>query len=272
MNPQPVAHELLPSWLFHRLASWAELGVPASCGETWSEEAVMAAIQKGPSKSARTAAAIALIHTDLQEQVDAGFLSYQPVHEILARRPANLKISPLAVIPQHDRRDRIIIDLSAQVEQRTHDAPARLLAHSVNESSTPATEQRPILAIGTVMRSFLFFLFDAPADHVVLFSKIDLSDGFWRMHVDVNDRFNFAFVVPGTTPLALAIPEVLQMGWTNSPAYFTVGTEAGCIIIYRLLQTLTSSRASVGRQIFPSGHAIESRNSYRQPTTNGRAQ
>jgi hypothetical protein len=72
MDPQPVAHELLPNWLFHRLASWADFGVPASCGETWSEEAIMAAIQKGPSKSARTAAAIELMHTDLQEQVDAG--------------------------------------------------------------------------------------------------------------------------------------------------------------------------------------------------------
>jgi hypothetical protein len=134
---------------------------------------------------------------------------------------------------------------------------------------------RNVFAI-TVMRSFLFFLFDAPADHVVLFSKIDLSDGFWRMHVDVNDRFNFAFVVPGTTPLALAIPEVLQMGWTNSPAYFTVGTEAGCIIIYRLLQTLSHPLHQVEHPlegkffpvVTPSSHAtaIDSQPPTDEPT------
>jgi hypothetical protein len=96
-----------------------------------------------------------------------------------------------------------------------------------------------VKAIGTVLRSFLFVMFSAPEDFTILFSKIDLSDGFWRMSVAPSDRYKFAFTVPGSCPPLLAIPDAPQMGWVNSPAYFTVATDSGCTLVYTLLQQLS---------------------------------
>ena len=61
-----------------------------------------------------------------------------------------------------------------------------------------------------------------PAKEIIMFAKINLSDGFWPMLVRDVDKWNFAYVLPGDTsqPTRLVIPHALQMGWTESPGYF----------------------------------------------------
>ena len=65
-----------------------------------------------------------------------------------------------------------------------------------------------------------------PGEETIMFAKIDLSDGFWRMLVAEEDKWSFAYALPGTTdgPLKLVIPHALQMGWTESPGYFSAAT------------------------------------------------
>jgi hypothetical protein len=78
---------------------------------------------------------------------------------------------------------------------------------------------------------------DAEADEVVMFSKIDLSDGFWRMLVDSDEVWNFCYVLPDPPghPIRIVVPSALQMGWAQSPAFFCAATETGRDIIQGLV-------------------------------------
>jgi hypothetical protein len=79
---------------------------------------------------------------------------------------------------------------------------------------------------------------DANEDDVVLFSKIDLSDGLWRMIVEEGQQWSFAYVMPDPpgSPIRIIIPSQLQMGWAESPAYFCAATKTGRDHIQRLIQ------------------------------------
>ena len=61
----------------------------------------------------------------------------------------------------------------------------------------------------------------------IYFSKLDISDGFWRLMVQPEDSFNFAYVLPQYPgqPIKIIVPSALQMGWGESLAYFCAVTE-----------------------------------------------
>ena len=113
---------MLPSaWVsFHPFAStlkqW-ETGVPVDCGNPWSWETIVAAMEKGAHKSATSDDSIALIAKDVAYQVKVGYAQVLPWTEVEKLRPQKLKISPLAVIPQVNRRRRLILDLSFPVRR-----------------------------------------------------------------------------------------------------------------------------------------------------------
>ena len=69
----------------------------------------------------------------------------------------------------------------------------------------------------------------APENGVpLLFTKIDLKDGYWRMVVDADQAWNFAYVLPRLNDdeeIQLVIPNALQMGWSESPPFFCSATE-----------------------------------------------
>ena len=81
------------------LSKW-ETGVPVDCGEQWEWTTVEAAVAQGPHKSATSAESIALVATDVDYQVKAGYAEIISWRELQRLRPRNLKISPLAVVPQ----------------------------------------------------------------------------------------------------------------------------------------------------------------------------
>jgi hypothetical protein len=112
MQPQPLAagHPF-----FNSLHEWGEKGVPVDCGPDWEWDVIEQAVRRGPHQSALDPASIALVHEDIQYQVDAGFSRVVSWTDLQKLRPSNLKISPLAVVPQKDRRGRLILDLSFPV-------------------------------------------------------------------------------------------------------------------------------------------------------------
>jgi hypothetical protein len=62
----------------------------------------------------------------------------------------------------------------------------------------------------------------------ILFSKLDIKDGYWHMVVPEDEEWNFAYVLPKASPdedTYLVIPSSLQMGWCDSPAYFCAASE-----------------------------------------------
>jgi hypothetical protein len=92
-----------------------------------------------------------------------------------------------------------------------------------------------------VFRRVLQLVDDAADDEVVLFSKIDLSDGFWRMLVEAGQQWNFTYVMPGPpdSSVRIVVPSQLQMGWAESPAYFCAATETGRDHIQGLVESNT---------------------------------
>jgi hypothetical protein len=101
--------------VFQQLHEWASHGVPADCGNDWSQEAIMMAIQAGPSPTALMPEAKALVEEDLQYKVKAGFTEIIPAERLLQEMPNNLKISWLVVIPQKNCHNRLILNLSKGV-------------------------------------------------------------------------------------------------------------------------------------------------------------
>ncbi len=118
----------------------------------------------------------------------------------------NLKVSPLAVILQVGRRGRLLLDLSFPSQaarpaskrgQRTWVVPPPL-APSVNSTTIQQLPDYPVKELGRVLPQLLTFMYCVPRKKTIMFAKIDLSDGFWRMLVRESDKWNFAYVLPTT--------------------------------------------------------------------------
>jgi hypothetical protein len=240
MQPQKLAqkHPFFPT-----LQEWGSKGVPVDCGPDWEWEAIEQAVARGPHRSALEQENIALVHEDIQYQVDAGFSKIVLWEDLQRTRPRNLKISPIAVVPQKDRRGRIILDLSFPVypvttNSRKQQAPIQA---GVNETTVRLAPEGPVKEIGNVFRRVLALLDAAALDEVVMLAKIDLSDGFWRMIVQEDQQCNFAYVMPDPpgSPIRIVVPAALQMGWAESPAYFCAATETARDIIQNLVSERT---------------------------------
>jgi hypothetical protein len=226
------------------LATWDE-GVAVDCGEGWSREAIDLAIERGPHPTATAADAIALVHEDIEYQVNAGFTEVVFWDEIRDHLPTNFKISPVAVIPQTGRRGRIILDLSFPVRR----PPAKqvgskrrrmgeVVAESVNDTTTKLAPQGPVQSLGQVLPRLFHFMASTPEDQEIRLAKVDLSDGFWRLIVNPEQKYNFCYVMPDPpgSRVRIVVPSALQMGWAESPAHFCAATETGRDIIELLLR------------------------------------
>jgi hypothetical protein len=244
MQPQSLAARLLPAETYKLLVAYSTIGVPTDCGPDWSTEAIEVARTTGPHVSALTPENVRLVWEELAYQVEAGFVKLIPEQELFRQgMPANIKISRLAVVPQRNRRGRMILNLSAGVELPPKRLPGqrrkqKRVQSAVNETTTPAEDQWAVKRLGSAMADALMFQFDNPCTWEVRWSKIDLSDGFWRMIVQSGQEHNFVYELPpnpGRPGKWFVIPSALQMGWTNSPAFFCTTTEATQQIVIRIL-------------------------------------
>jgi hypothetical protein len=216
------------------LQAW-EQGVPVDCGAPWAWETIEAAVEKGAHKSATTDESIELIAEDVAYQVKAGYAQIIAWDELQRLRPPNLKVSPLAVIPQRNRRGRMILDLAFAVRRGQRSKRGRKRSHvqevilqpSVNDTTVQLAPDGPVKELGNVLPRILDFMANVPAEEHIHFTKVDLADGYWRMIVNPEERYNFAYVMPSAPgePTRLVIPSALQMGWNESPAYFCATTE-----------------------------------------------
>ena len=75
-----------------------------------------------------------------------------------------------------------------------------------------------------------------------MLANIDLSDGFWRMIVEEEDKFNFVYVVLDLlgTPTRLVVPSDLKMGWADIQAYICTATETGRDLIHQTAEKKSS--------------------------------
>ena len=238
LQPQELAHRLLPEGEYMQLFDFATKGAPAECGEPWPQEVIEQALRTGPHVSAMTPSGVELLWEDIQYQEKAGFVKIIPESALRRHDTQQLKVSRVAIVPQQNRRDRIILNLSAEVKFPATRRKKARIHPSVNETTAPAADQRAVKRLGSALHAILRFAFEVDCTWEILWQKVDLSDGFWRMVVEAGKELNFVFEIParpGDTQRYFVVPSSLQMGWTNSPPYFCTATEAGRLLLQRIL-------------------------------------
>ena len=224
------------------LKSW-EKGVPVDCGPDWDWATVEVAVQRGAHRSALSTESIALVKEDVAYQVAQGYARVLSWKELQILKPKKLKISPLAVIPQRNRRGRMILDLSFPVTKPVTKGKKRsqqeVLQESVNNTTVRLAPEGPVKELGNVLPRIFAFMAEVPQQEEIHFSKLDLADGYWRMVVEEGEQWNFAYVLP-TAPgeeVMIVVPRALQMGWNESPAYFCCTTETTRDVAQRWVDT-----------------------------------
>jgi hypothetical protein len=139
-----------------------------------------------------------------------GFWTVLPYEAIKHLR--NLRLSPLGVIPQRDRRPRLIVDLSFW---GLNDVTVRL---------TPPEAMQ----FGRTLQRLLHKIRHAnPKFGPVYLNKIDISDGYLRVAVSADMALKMAVMLPcqPDEPQLIAVPLSLPMGWVESAPAFCAVTE-----------------------------------------------
>ena len=197
----------------------------------WSSQRVHQAVQRGPHKSARDH--IAFVCSEIQDFCNQGFWAVLPLHDALAL--PNLRVSPLGVVPQRERRPRLIVDYTfSGVNQET----VRL--------APPEAMQ-----FGRALQRLLSHLVHAnPRYGPAKLAKIDVADGFYRVGLRPSDIPKLGVILPHSpTELPLiAFPLALPMGWVESPPFFTALTETACDL---------ANAAAQARGLSPKVHPLE---------------
>jgi hypothetical protein len=184
-----------------------------------------------------------MFHDDLAYQVKAGFMEVVYWDDIKDRLQANFKVLPVLITPHTGHRGRIILDLSfpVRIPPNQQDAKRRKMGEvfgpSVNDTKEKLAPQGAVQEIGKVLPRLFHFMATTPEDQEIRLSKVDLLDGFWRLVVKPEQKWNFCYVMPDPpgSRVRIIVLLALQMGWAESPAYFGAVTETGRDIVDLLL-------------------------------------
>jgi hypothetical protein len=174
----------------------------------WPDQQKDAAVARGPHSSAHDFADF--LREELADMVDKGTWLVLPYSQL--RHLRDLRISPMGVVPQHERRPRPIVDYSFS---------------AVNRDTAPLSPAEAMQFGRTLERLIFQIVHSNPRFGPVQLIKIDIADGFYRVWVRLEDVPKLAVAVPNRPdeePL-LALPLALPMGWTQSPPYFCAVTE-----------------------------------------------
>ena len=159
--------------------------------------------------AARGAHPSALVHREFlcgefADFIEAGFWVVLPLKQLLALPFGDLRLSPMAVKDEFNRRPRVLIDHTW---------------FGVNEH-TIANLPKEVMQFGGCLPRLLWILRHAnPAKGKVYLCKFDIDNGFYRMFLDADDTLKLAALMPrydGEEQL-IVVPLSQTMGWTNSP-------------------------------------------------------
>ena len=174
----------------------------------WTRRQVQRALHRGPHKSCH--AYVDFLHTEFIDMINKGqwiILPYSAVQHL-----PGLRVSPPGVVPQRKRRPRWICDYSWW---------------DVNADTLPLATMEAMQFGHALDRILREILLADPSLGPVHLIKLDISDGFYRIAVNIDDIPKLGVIFPtqpGAEPL-IAFPLVLPMGWTNSPPIFSTATE-----------------------------------------------
>ena len=204
-------------------------GVPLHTGP-WALDRVRRAAERGSHRSAKDE--VEFVCLEMLEFCEQGFWTVLPLEAAL--QLPHLRLSPLGVVPQRNRRSRLIVDYTYS---GVNDETARL--------APPEAMQ-----FGKALHRVLSKVVHAdPYYGPVSLGKIDIADGFYRIGIQVRDIPKLGVILPSAGGSALvAFPLALPMGWVESPPYFTSVTETACDLM----------NAALRRGDNPPPHPLES--------------
>ena len=125
-----------------------------------------------------------------------------------------LRLSPLGVIPQHDRRPRTIADYTF---------------FHVNQDTVPLGPPEAMQFGRSLRRLLTKILYADPRFGPVYLCKIDIADGFYRIWLLPCDipKLGVLFPTNSGEPPLIGFPLTLPMGWVESPPLF-LGRHRNC--------------------------------------------
>jgi len=198
------------------LLHYAQKECLVDVGRPWTREEILVAAERGPNKSALALDAIATMNDEVRDKVKEGFAEVVYLDEINhllgTEEQTHLKISPLTMVPHKSRKYRAILDLSFALKIFGMEIP------SVNENTVVTAPQHSMSQMGSVLLRLIELVVRAPLDNGnMLFSKLDIKDGYWRMAVERGRHLSFAYVFPYKkgTKIRLVIPLALLIGWAE---------------------------------------------------------
>lgn len=155
----------------------------------------------------------AFIREEMSDFMDNGFYAVLPYSKV--RLLPGLRLSPLGIKEERDRRPRLVVDHTW---------------HGVNDSTIEYTTKEAMQFGGALYRILSRVHHADPRYGPTYVAKYDIKDGFYRMHVRPEHTLSLAVILPqynGEEPM-VAIPLVLTMGWVNSPPSFCAMSETAC--------------------------------------------
>ena len=187
-------------------------GVPCVLSDApWDSSTLDARVALGCHRSARDHAAF--IRKEMAEFVSEGFYTVLPYS--LIRDLPGLRLSPLGVKEERDRRPRLVVDHTW---------------YGVNGHTIEYTPKEAMQFGGALHRILHYIHHSDPRYGPVYLAKYDIKDGFYRMMLRPDHAPSLAVILPtypGEEPM-IAIPLVLTMGWINSPPSFCAMSETVC--------------------------------------------
>jgi len=246
----------LPHLAAHVLNHLHQHGAPiVMCTPPWPRSRQDTAVTRGPHLSAKHY--LAFLEQEMLAMVQKGqwlILSYATVASL-----PNLRLSPLGVVPQRDRHPCTIADYTFS---------------GVIGDTVPLTDHLP-LQFGWALLCILHKIITSdPAFGPVYLLKLDMADGFYRIHLAPHHVPLLGVVFPTLMgqPALVAFPLALPMGWTSSPPFFCAATETVTDLTNTALQALHEQpphRLETIADPFPTdGIRIATQPAFFSPNTN----
>jgi hypothetical protein len=216
----------------HRLLQfYRQRGAPVKMkSKPWSREQISAALSRGAHQSCF--AYMDFLREEFTDMMEKGQWVILPASAVESL--PGLQVSPPGVVPQRERRPRWICDYTFS---------------GVNGDTLPLAALDAMQFGHALDRILREIILADPSLGPVQLMKVDLSDGFYRVNLNIDDipKLGVAFPTePGQEPL-IALPLVLPMGWKNSPPIFSTATET--------IADLANQRIQAG--VTPAPHPMD---------------
>ena len=188
----------------------------------WTKDRVQQAARRGSHKSACDHAEF--VCEELLEFCAQGYWVVLPLSAV--QDWPGLRLSPMGVVPQRERRPRLIGDYTFS---------------NVNQETVRLAPPEAMQFGRALQRVVTNIVHADPHYGPPYLAKIDIADGFYRVWIRAADVPTLGVILPGNDDDAhttlVAFPLALPMGWVESPPYFTTLTETACDLTNRAMSS-----------------------------------